>query len=914
MGTPTFSSAFLAPKSARFALFRPILAAWAFAGAFARALSLGRMWTRATAVTMASASAPDARALAATEDRASIEDDVCAAHLAREPAEAWLINENAKKTTCLVRLGRRMPANVDVVKVGRPGTVGRIALFGRTFLWEIASEQRYLLREITRAGEFGVVLRGGTPAQAMRALVASLARDGGVSGTMYSAPGVFGLGPVREQHDRLRDAGAFLTPAIENALLGGPTCGSCRAPLDGQVGQLVGAWRLCRDCVNAAVAASRTLPAVPPTPPTVPRARVVGVAQARRVAPAGTDTTVAAASLPDGGDVLRAYVLPHLPATPAPVRFSRGGSPWTRPRPPAREMPTLAGSFPARPVCMPPGPSYPASGGGGGPGSLTPTTTPVSQAAGHAARTPTMPARLPFQSPLAADRPAAQPVPGATVTGSYATESYAPPHSLDAAMLLVDHVSVGSAFVAWMRCKDRGCGGQVQYAGLQLHLSTSMYELAFCCCAHPDDGRHGVTVGVPLMSLVGDRNQAVAQLMAAGLVLSGTTYSQFEAILAFLHAVPPVPERTFYRRQAEFTAALEDVRDRHFDGVLAGLRGRSIVVSTDFTWSTRREARMGTCVWKQADNGHVLDVQHVVVGERPAGALASPRVHYFGGSSKAMESIACEIVARRFVHAGVAVYGVAKDDDSTALNAIRKSYPNAAELLDRNHVVKAFKKRIQNAAKTIKALRGRADHLANHLRRMLVAAAEHMDGPQPELFRHLVEAHVRHLAGDCSECPSESRTRGLGPFAGCRFHCPRICGCDRCEPKRLSQNANLEAARARRGSIKAVLTTMPDAVRLGVRTGGGSWGGYPASRDATHKAKCDEKEALGNSFRTGRPLAPSHSDGHVRQRQRLCAHILHVTARGDQLADSPARPEIPPLCALVHCPCRRCAAGRGPRQ
>ena len=781
------------------------------------------------------------------DDRASIEDDACAAHVAREPAEAWLHVEGAQRVTYLVRLGRHMPASADVAKVGRPGTIGRVALFERTFLWEIASEQRYLLREITRAGEFGVVLRGGTPAQAMRALAASLARNGGVSGTKYSAPGVFGLGPVPAQLDRLRDAGAFLAPTIGNALLGGPTCGSCRAPLDGQVGQHVGNWRLCRDCVNAVVAASRTqVEAVPPTPPPVPTARVVNTAQARRVPAPGTAATDAAASLPDVGDVMRAYVLPHLPATPPTTSFSRGGSPWARPRPPARAMPTHGSRFPARPVRVPAGPpGRPAGGGGGGgPGSLTPTT-PASHAASHAARTPPMPARLSFPSPPAADGPAVQPVSGAAVTGSYATGLHTPPYSLDAAMVLADHVSLGGAIATRMRCADEFCGGPVQYMGLKLQVSAGVYVLSFSCRGHPDDGQHGVAVEVPLVSTVGDRNQTVAQLMAAGLVLSGTTYSQFEATLAFLHAVPPVPKRTFYRWQADFTAALEDVRDRHFDGVLAGLRGRALVVSTDFTWSTRREARMGTCVWKQADNGHVLDVQHVVVGERPAGASVSARVHYHGGSSKAMESIACDIVARRLLSAGVAVTGVAKDDDSTALNAIRASYPAAAEFLDRNHVVKAYKKRVQNAAKTIKALRGRADHMANHLRRMLVTAGEHPDGPQPELFRRLVDAHLLHLADDCSECPSEARTRGLGPFAGCRFHCPRICGCQLCQPKRAARDAALEAARARRGSIKAVLTKMAGEVRRPRRQGGGGGEGHTPVRRGSRSVEPRRLRACG---------------------------------------------------------------------
>ena len=43
----------------------------------------------------------------------------------------------------------------------------------------------------------------------------------------------------------------------------------------------------------------------------------------------------------------------------------------------------------------------------------------------------------------------------------------------------------------------------------------------------------------------------------------------------------------------------------------------------------------------------------------------------------------------------------------------------------------------------------------------------------------LVLGHLSHLAGDCSECPTEAharRARGLGPFLGFRFRCPRISG------------------------------------------------------------------------------------------------------------------------------------------
>lgn len=71
---------------------------------------------------------------------AGIASDACAAHLLREPASPWRFSDAAtsRRNTLLVRIGRTAPVGVDVARFGRPGMMGRVALFGvRIILWEI---------------------------------------------------------------------------------------------------------------------------------------------------------------------------------------------------------------------------------------------------------------------------------------------------------------------------------------------------------------------------------------------------------------------------------------------------------------------------------------------------------------------------------------------------------------------------------------------------------------------------------------------------------------------------------------------------------------------------------------------------------------------------------------------------------
>lgn len=337
--------------------------------------------------------------------------------------------------------------------------------------------------------------------------------------------------------------------------------------------------------------------------------------------------------------------------------------------------------------------------------------------------------------------------------------------------------------------------------------------LSFQCVSSAE---HTTKVPVPRPAL-----GPSSSLLATGFFLSGASYHQFEVVLALLGCPSPVPERSFYRHQGEACAALARVRDAVCDEALVSLRGVDMVVSYDFTWSVRREARMGTGVLKHASTGQILSACHVVLGEAGVATTGGRRVLYWTGSSKAMEGQAAERLAAELKQAGVLVTGVVKDDDSTALTAIRRHYPDAHEFLDRNHVVKALAKRVKSAARTNKALQGRDKHLAGHLRRMLLSASLHPDGPSTTLFSTLVHAHLAHLQGDCSQCPTEERQR-VQPeaYRGGRYHCPNVCTCATCTPKQAARQQVINAAKARGGRMRAVLTNMkPEVCRRSLAHG-----------------------------------------------------------------------------------------------
>jgi hypothetical protein len=387
-----------------------------------------------------------------------------------------------------------------------------------------------------------------------------------------------------------------------------------------------------------------------------------------------------------------------------------------------------------------------------------------------------------------------------------------PPHTPAAArqpanssMVFADHAALGQAFAPHLVCSRAGCASRMVYTGAVYTSGAHGLLLSFQC-----GGTAAHTTDVPVP---GPARGPYSSLLATGLFVTGASYHQFEVILALLGCPSPVPERAFYRHQGEACAALARVRDTVFDAALASLRDRDVVVSFDFTWSVRREARMGTGVLKHASTGHILSACHVVVGEAGAATTGGRRVLYWTGSSKAMEGLAAERLAAELRVAGVVVVGVVKDDDSTALAAIRRHFPDAAEYLDRNHVVKALAKRVKNAARTNRALQGRDQHLAGHLRRMLLSASLHPDGPSPVLFSTLVHAHLAHLQGDCSICPTAERQQ-LQPeaYLGGRYHCPQVCACAACAPKRMARQDAVDAARARGGRMRAVLTTMPSEV------------------------------------------------------------------------------------------------------
>jgi hypothetical protein len=106
----------------------------------------------------------------------AIESDVTAwGHLVREPREPWHRNADTERgeRTYLVRPGTLPPVPADVLRVGRVGMVGVVALFSREWLWEVTAPGVYLLRCFALGTdghkELGIPVRGVTPADVVSA-------------------------------------------------------------------------------------------------------------------------------------------------------------------------------------------------------------------------------------------------------------------------------------------------------------------------------------------------------------------------------------------------------------------------------------------------------------------------------------------------------------------------------------------------------------------------------------------------------------------------------------------------------------------------------------------------------------------------------------------------------------------------
>lgn len=244
--------------------------------------------------------------------------------------------------------------------------------------------------------------------------------------------------------------------------------------------------------------------------------------------------------------------------------------------------------------------------------------------------------------------------------------------------------------------------------------------------------------------------------------LSGITYSQAAAWHAVRNEPPPLPPATFYRAQKTQAEVIARVRNDLLDEVLRNHRDRDVTLAIDGTWSHRRNAQQATVTVLQA--GKIFDIQHVIFTRQRKEAGSDPRILYFQGNARAMEGEGLAVVMSRLQSAGVQVRGIIKDGDSSAMAVVRRCYPEARPLSDHNHLVVAFKKRLANS-KSIYGLRGRDGQLVRQLRRFLQLARNDslaMDR-RDYLLRIAADAHVRHLQGDCTRCPTAATTRAAIP-------------------------------------------------------------------------------------------------------------------------------------------------------
>jgi hypothetical protein len=360
--------------------------------------------------------------------------------------------------------------------------------------------------------------------------------------------------------------------------------------------------------------------------------------------------------------------------------------------------------------------------------------------------------------------------------------------------LLLDVRSLGHALAGRLTCDSDGCRGPVAYTTATVEERRGVAKLAFTCTTHA--AAHGGTTFVT--ALVGkSAKSAMAQRLALGLCMAGSTMRQLETALAPLGCILPVGRQLYYNTaQPALSKAVAAVRNAVLTANQATVAaaGGNVVVGVDGTWSHRREAAEASVLAVDAASGRLLEVQHLLLRPRqvPAHLRDDTRVALPRCAPKALEGVGAELVARRMATAGVPVTAVVKDDDSTALAAVRTAYAAVEERLDRNHYLKSFIKVVKAAAGSLPGLRGRAEHLRAHLQRMLRAATAHQG-----LLDPMLDAWVAHLGCDHSSCPTAASCAPGQPLEFTGFHCVEACSCPDCTPRRATLAAE-KAAHPRR--------------------------------------------------------------------------------------------------------------------
>jgi hypothetical protein len=357
-------------------------------------------------------------------------------------------------------------------------------------------------------------------------------------------------------------------------------------------------------------------------------------------------------------------------------------------------------------------------------------------------------------------------------------------------MLLLDARALGTSLSERLACET--CQGAVAHVGTELDDRRAGATFRYRCLL--DVAHAGTTFSTPF---VAPRDKALmAKQLLLGLCMAGVTVAQLETTLAMVGCQLPASASTLYEvAQPALTLEVAAVRNAELDARAAATAasGTAIVVGVDGTWSHCREASEATVIVLNAETRALLEVQHLLLRQAPSRGITrllarDARVAMPRCSPKALEGLGAQACAMRLARNDVFVASVAKDDDSTSLAAVRIAYPAVAERLDRNHFLKAWVKVIQAAARSIKGLMGRAEHMRGHLQRVLYNSSS-----RPELFEPLLSAFLSHLQGDHSSCPAVATCANGAKLAGCTFHCILSCACKACVPKATARRADMAA-------------------------------------------------------------------------------------------------------------------------
>ena len=132
------------------------------------------------------------------------------------------------------------------------------------------------------------------------------------------------------------------------------------------------------------------------------------------------------------------------------------------------------------------------------------------------------------------------------------------------------------------------------------------------------------------------------------------------------------------KRARDARNALLDLRTRQ----LHRKRGKwRLIIQVDGTWSHKRNAYEATVLCFDADTNELIELQHLVKARK--GELYTHedkedrRLLHYRGPSKGMEGDGVAAIMKRLKDSGLEVAAVVKDDDSTAMNAVRQQFPHA---------------------------------------------------------------------------------------------------------------------------------------------------------------------------------------------------------------------------------------------